>query len=577
MTEQLFIPDKRRRANQTKLARAFNNVGITPSRELLDALADYTNDGNLQKWLAIERWVQRQDFAPSSNTGYDATVISGITDTANSIYPTVHAAATALKAAGFTSATILLIGTVTETALLTAANAPATVTVIGRDAATWKLGNFASAWTNLIIETVDVQPGTTKATRIFSTTTLTLRYVVMTTLLPATNISVTEGSLFANRTNFGNLNFEALHMLWDCNFSSNNRTFDGITFVWDCTREVVNASRTWTVTSLFAVFNMQHQSGAPFGSTLTITVSAAYYLYIRWAQVSNFGTPTQNPTYVSLTVSTTNCRTCIIDGSFLGALTLSAQNTTAFVDAHFGTIDVAGPAHLNTTVGESGGNFVGDTTLRGQVNGNISIQTTRTSGTLVSGVALVGGDLGIRVTKSGIAGTLKGLALDASSTRNVIRFPRITTAAGIFGTAYSDAGSLNVVIDENGAPPGGPAGGDLTGTYPNPTLAAIITAGGPLGSASVTPIITWDAKGRLTAVSSVTTGYQATIGDGASTSIDVDHNLNTLYVTWSLYDDSTGVEVVPDTVTHSTVNRLVFTFSVAPTSNQYRVVVQAVI
>ena len=49
---------------------------------------------------------------------------------------------------------------------------------------------------------------------------------------------------------------------------------------------------------------------------------------------------------------------------------------------------------------------------------------------------------------------------------------------------------------------GDAAGGDLTGTYPNPTLAAIIAAAGPIGSATVTPIITYDAKGRLTAVSS---------------------------------------------------------------------------
>lgn len=54
------------------------------------------------------------------------------------------------------------------------------------------------------------------------------------------------------------------------------------------------------------------------------------------------------------------------------------------------------------------------------------------------------------------------------------------------------------------ATPSGSAGGDLTGTYPNPTLTAIGSATGPTGSATVVPIVTIDTKGRVTALTSTT-------------------------------------------------------------------------
>jgi hypothetical protein len=52
----------------------------------------------------------------------------------------------------------------------------------------------------------------------------------------------------------------------------------------------------------------------------------------------------------------------------------------------------------------------------------------------------------------------------------------------------------------NARTPTGSAGGDLSGTYPNPQLAASGVSAGTFGAGSVVPVITVDAKGRLTNV-----------------------------------------------------------------------------
>lgn len=137
---------------------------------------------------------------------------------------------------------------------------------------------------------------------------------------------------------------------------------------------------------------------------------------------------------------------------------------------------------------------------------------------------VTGASTGLTMTLPGSAGQTSTVNTILNLNANNVTFaPGTGTTLNYMGTvgnitvatktAYQAVlvGTVWYVIDANFIT----AGGDLTGTYPSPTLISVgpgVT--GPIGASTTIPIISIDAKGRVTALTS--TGIGSTTPNGAA-------------------------------------------------------------
>lgn len=169
-------------------------------------------------------------------------------------------------------------------------------------------------------------------------------------------------------------------------------------------------------------------------------------------------------------------------------------------------------AILRNPTGSAGGDLTGSYPNPTLAASGVTAQTVGSS----SLVPVLTVDTKGRVTSISTAANPQGTVTSVSAGTGLTGGP-ITSSGSLsvsYGTTAGTSCQGNDLRLSDSRTPTGTAGGDLTGSYPNPNLANISTPGSA-GSGTSVPVITIDSKGRVTALSSTAiTGIPA-----ASTSL----------------------------------------------------------
>jgi hypothetical protein len=206
-----------------------------------------------------------------------------------------------------------------------------------------------------------------------------------------------------------------------------------------------------------------------------------------------------------------------------------------------------------------------------------------TAGTVIDGVTLALGDRILIKNQGGTESPTENGIYTVNESGAPTRATDCDTAAEITASfaVFVEEGTVNTdsgwVLTNNGAV----TVGTTELSFTQFTGLGQITAGAGLTKTANTldviggDGITVNADSVVINRAVVVTKYATNVGDGTNTSYTITHNLATRDVIVSLFDNSSPYAEVMADVEHSTTNTITLLFSVAPTTNKYRVVVHA--